>query len=133
VRKGQIMARPTVKDQSSLHPEVTAAAGYSRILPRAAHVRVGVAVPHRLIGPLPAQAVVGTATVTDGRRVLARIPLVLAQRLPPVSNLSRAARFITRPLALVLIVVAGGGGALLLRNLRRRRRIGRRGRELEAT
>jgi D-alanyl-D-alanine carboxypeptidase (penicillin-binding protein 5/6) len=133
VRKGQIMARPTVKDQSSLHPEVTAAGGYSRILPRAAHVRVGVSVPHQLVGPLPAQAVVGTATVTDGRRVLARIPLVLAQRLPPVSNLSRAARFITRPLALVVIVAAGGGGALLLRNLRRRRRIGRRGRELEAT
>ena len=41
VRKGQLMARPTVKDQPDLRPEVTAAAGYSRILPRSAHVRVG--------------------------------------------------------------------------------------------
>jgi serine-type D-Ala-D-Ala carboxypeptidase (penicillin-binding protein 5/6) len=133
VRKGQLMARPTVKDQAGLRPEVAAAAGYSRILPRSADVRVGVAVPHQLLGPLPAQAVVGTATVTDGRRVLARIPLVLTQTVPAVSSLTRATRFITRPLTLVAIAVAGAGAALLLRNVRRRRRIGRRGRELEAT
>jgi hypothetical protein len=50
-----------------------------------------------------------------------------------VSGLTRAARFITRPLALVGIAAVGAGAALLLRNLRRRRRSGRRGRELEAT
>jgi D-alanyl-D-alanine carboxypeptidase (penicillin-binding protein 5/6) len=133
VRKGQLMARPTVKDQAGLRPEVAAAAGYSRVLPRSADVRVGVAVPHQLLGPLPAQAVVGTATVTDGRRVLARIPLVLTHTVPAVSSLTRATRFITRPLTLVVIAVAGAGAALLLRNVRRRRRIGRRGRELEAT
>jgi serine-type D-Ala-D-Ala carboxypeptidase (penicillin-binding protein 5/6) len=133
VRKGQLMARPTVKDQAGLRPEVTAAAGYSRILPRSADVRVGVAVPHQLLGPLPAQAVVGTATVTDGRRVLARIPLVLTHTVPAVSSLTRAARFVTRPLALVGIAAVAAGAALLLRNLRRRRRSGRQGRELEAT
>ncbi|HTU96898.1 MAG TPA: D-alanyl-D-alanine carboxypeptidase family protein [Solirubrobacteraceae bacterium] len=133
VRKGEVMAHPTVKDQASLHPEVTAASTYSRILPRSARVHVTVAVPHQLVGPLPSQSVVGTATVTDGRKVMARIPLVLTQRLPAVSGLSRAARFITRPLALAIIAAAAAGGALLLRNLRRRRRIGRRGRELEAT
>jgi serine-type D-Ala-D-Ala carboxypeptidase (penicillin-binding protein 5/6) len=133
VRKGQLMARPAVKDQGGLRPEVTAAAGYSRILPRSAHVRVGVAVPHQLLGPLPAQAVVGTATVSDGRRVLARIPLVLTKKVPAVSGLTRATRFITRPLALVVIAAAGAAAALVLRNVRRRRRIGRRGRELEAT
>jgi serine-type D-Ala-D-Ala carboxypeptidase (penicillin-binding protein 5/6) len=133
VRRGQLMARPTVKDQADLHPDIAAASGYSRILPRSAHVRVKVAVPHQLIGPLPAQAVVGTATVTDGRRVLARIPLVLTQRLPAVSGLTRVTRFVTRPLALAVIAVAAASAALLLRNVRRRRRIGRRGRELEAT
>ena len=133
VRKGQLMARPTVKEQSSLHPTVTAAAGYTRILPRSAPVRVQVAVPHQLVGPLPAQSVVGTATVTDGRRVLARIPLVLTHRLPAVSGLTRAARFVTRPLTLAVIAAGAGAAALLLRNVRRRRRIGRRGRELEAT
>jgi D-alanyl-D-alanine carboxypeptidase (penicillin-binding protein 5/6) len=133
VRKGQILARPTVKEQPSVHPSVAAAAGYTRILPRSAHVRVTTSVPHQLVGPLPAQSVVGTATVTDGRRVLARIPLVLTQRLAAVSGLTRATRFFTRPLALVVIFGAAGGAALLLRNVRRRRRIGRRGRELEAT
>ena len=133
VRTGQLMARPTVKDQAGLHPEVTAASTYSRILPRSAHVHVKVAVPHQLVGPLPAQAVVGTATVTDGRRVLARIPLVLKRRLPAVSGLRRAAHFMTRPLALAVIAAAAAGAALVLRNVRRRRRMGRRGRELEAT
>lgn len=133
VRKGQLMAQPTVKDQPSLHPAVTAAAGYSRILPRSAPVRVKVRVPHQLVGPLPAQAVVGTATVTDGRRVLARIPLVLTRRVPALSALTKATRFITKPLALVVIAALAGGAALFLRNVRRRRRIGRRGRELEAT
>ena len=133
VSKGQLMARPAVKEQSNLHPTVTAAAGYSRILPRSARVRVSVAVPHQLIGPLPAQSVVGTATVTDGKRVLARIPLVLNQRLPAVSGLTRAARFVTQPLALLVLAGVAGGAALLVRNVRRRRRIDRRGRELEAT
>lgn len=133
VRKGQILARPTVKEQPSVHPSVAAAAGYTRILPRSARVRVDVNVPRQLIGPLPAQSVVGTATVTDGQRVVARIPLVLTQRLAAVSGLTRAARFVTRPLALVVILAGAGGAALLLRNVRRRRRIDRRGRELEAT
>jgi hypothetical protein len=127
------MARPTVKEQPGQHPSVTAARGYTRILPRSAHVRVRVAVPHQLVGPLPAQSVVGTATVTDGRRVLARIPLVLDRRLPAVSGLTRAKRFITQPLALLVIAAGAAGAALVARNVRRRRRTAQRGRELEAT
>jgi hypothetical protein len=133
VRKGQVMAQPAVKDQPSLHPAVQAAAGYTRILPRSAPVRVHLELPHQLVAPLPDHAVVGTATVTDGRRALARIPLVLTRRVPALSGITRAARFITRPLALAVIAVAAAGAGLLLRNVRRRRRIGRRGRELEAT
>jgi D-alanyl-D-alanine carboxypeptidase (penicillin-binding protein 5/6) len=133
VRKGQVMAQPAVKDQPSLHPTVAATAGFSRILARSAPVRVHVQVAHQLLGPLPAQAVVGTATVTDGRRVLARIPLVLTHRVPALSGLTRAARFVTKPVALAAIAAAAAGTALLLRNVRRRRRLGRRGRELEAT
>ncbi len=133
VRKGQLMSQPTVKDQPDLHPTVTAAAGYTRILPRSAPVHVDVRVPRQLIGPVPAQAVVGTATVTDGRRVLARIPLVLSRRVPALSGLTRATRFVTKPVTLMVIAGAVAGAALLLRNVRRRRRTGRRGRELEAT
>jgi serine-type D-Ala-D-Ala carboxypeptidase (penicillin-binding protein 5/6) len=133
VRKGQVMAQPAVKDQPSLHPVVKASGGYTRILPRSAHVRVHVALPRRLVGPVPAGSVVGTATVTDGPRVLARIPLVLAHRVPALSGLTRAARFVTRPLTLVVIAAGAAAAAVLLRNVRRRRRVGRRGRELEAT
>ena len=134
VRTGQLMARPTVKDQPGQHPSVAAARGYARILPRSAHVRVRVAVPHQLTGPLPGQSIVGTATITDGRRVLARIPLVLTRRLPAVSGLTRARRFVTQPLALLVIAGAAAGAALLARTVRRRRRrTDRRGRELEAT
>ena len=134
VRTGQVLAHPSVKDQPGQHPSIVAASGYTRILPRAARVRVRIAVPHQLIGPLPAQSVVGAATVTDGRRVLTRIPLVLTRRLPAVSGLTRAARFVTQPLPLLLIAGAAAAcAALLARNVRRRRRTGRRGRELEAT
>jgi D-alanyl-D-alanine carboxypeptidase (penicillin-binding protein 5/6) len=133
VRKGEVMAQPAVKDQPTLHPAVVAAAGYTRILPRSAHVRVHLQLPHQLVAPVPAESVVGAVTVTDGRRVLARIPLVLTRRVPALSGITRAARFITQPLALVGVAAAAASAALLLRNLRRRRRIGRRGRELEAT
>ncbi len=133
VRRGELLARPGVKDQPDQHPSVAAAAGYTRILPRSARVRVRVQVPRQLVGPLPAQSVVGTATVTDGTRVLARIPLVLTRRLSAVSGLTRAARFVTSPLTLLVIAVAAGATGLLVRNVRRRRRIDRRGRELEAT
>jgi D-alanyl-D-alanine carboxypeptidase len=134
VRTGQLMARPAVRDQPDQHPSVAAARGYTRILPRSARVRVRVAVPHQLTGPLPGQSIVGAATVTDGSRVLARIPLVLTRRLPAVSGLTRARRFVTQPLALLVIAGAAAGAALLARTVRRRRRrMDRRGRELEAT
>ncbi|MFL5861995.1 MAG: D-alanyl-D-alanine carboxypeptidase family protein, partial [Solirubrobacteraceae bacterium] len=134
LRAGEQLAAPTVKDRPGMHAPVVAARGYMRVLARSDRVRVRVQVPHQLIGPLPAQAVVGVATVTDGKRVLARVPLLLAHRLPHVSGLTRAARWVTQPLTLLLIagVVVGGAG-LLLRNVRRRRRTDRRGRELEAT
>jgi hypothetical protein len=40
--------------------------------------------PAELVGPLPAHAVVGSAVVTAGGRVQARIPLQLAQALPKI-------------------------------------------------
>jgi hypothetical protein len=59
---------------------------------------------------------------------------VLTRRLPAVSGLTRARRFVTQPLALLVIAGAAAGTALLARTVRRRRRgTDRRGRELEAT
>ncbi|MFL5865299.1 MAG: D-alanyl-D-alanine carboxypeptidase family protein [Solirubrobacteraceae bacterium] len=133
VREGQQLAAPSVKDRPGVHAPVVAARGYMRVLARSDRVRVSVHVPHQLAGPLPGEAVVGTVTVTDGKRVLTRIPLLLAHRLPRVSGLTRATRWVTQPLTLLLIAGVVGGTGLLAHSVRRRRRTDRRGRELEAT
>ena len=63
--------------------------------------------------------------MTDGRRVLARIPLVLTQALPAVSGLTLAARTATTPAAIaVIIVLALALGAILMTGARRRGRPG---------
>ena len=76
VRDHELMAHVAVKDQPSLRADVVASRGFTWVLPRTERVEVRVRVPKQLTGPLPAQAVVGTATVTAGGRVLTRIPLV---------------------------------------------------------
>jgi D-alanyl-D-alanine carboxypeptidase (penicillin-binding protein 5/6) len=131
LRADQVLARLGVQDQPGVHAAVIAASGFDEILPRTDRLRLQVQVPRQLSGPLPAQAVVGSVSVIDGRRVLARVPLVLAHRLPAVSGLTLAARFIARPLTLLVIVAVGLGG-LFWRGMRRRRRIGQRGGEVEA-
>jgi serine-type D-Ala-D-Ala carboxypeptidase (penicillin-binding protein 5/6) len=132
VRAGEVLARVTVKDRPGVRVPLVAAAGFTRLLARASRVSVRVQAPRQLTGPLPAEAVMGTATVLDGGRVLTRVPLLLAHRLPAVSGLSIATRFVTRPAALLVIVAAAGLGALRLRAIRRRRRTDRPERKLEA-
>ena len=132
--RASCMARPTVKEQPSLHPTVTAAAGYSRILPRSARVRVSVAVPHQLIGPLPGPVGGGHGHGHRRQAGAGAHPAACSTSVCPRSAGSRrAARFVTQPLTLLVIAGVAGGAALLVRNVRRRRRIDRRGRELEAT
>jgi serine-type D-Ala-D-Ala carboxypeptidase (penicillin-binding protein 5/6) len=132
IRAGEVLARLTVKDRPGVRVPIVTAGGFTRLLARSSRVRVRVAVPRQLTGPLPAQAVIGTATVLDGPRVLTRIPLLLEHKLPAVSGLSIATRFVTRPAALLAIMAAAGLGALWLRAVRRRRRIERPERKLEA-
>jgi D-alanyl-D-alanine carboxypeptidase (penicillin-binding protein 5/6) len=132
VREGQVMARPTVKDRPGVRVPVVAGAAFTTVLARDSHVTVDVNVQRQLTGPVPGQAIVGTATVRDGHRVLARIPVVLAHPLAAVSGLSIATRFITRPLPLLVIVAAVALAVLRLRAVRKKRRIDSPGRELEA-
>lgn len=126
IRAGEVIARPTVTDRPGLRVPVRAGRTLTRILARSSVVHVRVRVPRRLAGPLPAGAVVGTAAVFDGRRSLASVPVVLGRRLPAVSRLTLAARFVTQPWMLAIIVVAAL--ALLAGSRRRagRRRRGRR-------
>jgi serine-type D-Ala-D-Ala carboxypeptidase (penicillin-binding protein 5/6) len=131
VHAGEIMARATVRDSPGKHAVIRASRGFTRILARSAQVRIRAQVPRQLVGPLPGQSIVGTAVVLADGRPLARIPLVLGRALPRVSGLTIAARFITKPLMLVVIA-----GALALTmtavGLARRRRRQRPGGKLEA-
>ncbi len=131
LRTDQVLARPAVQDQPGQRVPVAAERGFARILPRTDRLRLVVKVPRQLSAPLPAQAVVGTVSVTDGRRVLDRIPLLLTRKLTPVSGLTSAARFMTQPLTLIIIVAAVLGG-LFWRGTRRRRRVDHQGGEVKA-
>jgi D-alanyl-D-alanine carboxypeptidase (penicillin-binding protein 5/6) len=132
VRASEVMARPTVRDRPGVRVPVVAARTLSRLFPRSARLRLRVDVPRQLTGPLPAQAVVGTAVVLDGRRAIARIPVLLPRRLAAVSGLAIATRFVMRPVTLLVIAAGVGAGGLLVRNARRRRRMDPSGGKLEA-
>jgi D-alanyl-D-alanine carboxypeptidase (penicillin-binding protein 5/6) len=133
VRAHELLARPTVKDSPGKHAVVRAARGFTRILLRSDQVRVRVNVPRQLDGPLPSQAVVGSAVVLADGKPIARVPLVLTRALPAVSGLTIATRFVTKPLILLLVLVT----LLVLATFvglarRRRRRRQRPRRKLEA-
>ena len=102
----QIVARLPVRDRPGLRVPVRAARSWRRVLARGDRVQLRVDVPRRLAGPLPAGAVVGSAVLLDGARALARVPVVLERRLPAVSALTIAVRFVTQPWMLAIIVVA---------------------------
>ena len=50
------------------------------------------------------RVVVGRLVVLEDGRPIARVPLLLAHSLPAVSPITLAARFLTRPITLVLLV-----------------------------
>jgi serine-type D-Ala-D-Ala carboxypeptidase (penicillin-binding protein 5/6) len=121
IHVGAVLARPPVRDRPGFRADVIAAHSFVRVIRRTTHVGVRVDVPRQLVGPLRMHAVVGTAVVLADGRPLARVPLLLAHRLPAVSPLTRAARFITRPFTLVLLSVVlvaaiGAAGAWRLRS-----------------
>jgi D-alanyl-D-alanine carboxypeptidase (penicillin-binding protein 5/6) len=137
VRRNEVLARPSIRDQPRKHAEVIAAHGFSDILPRSAHTRLRVEVPRQLAGPMPWHAKVGRVLVLRDGHVLARIPLLLAHRIPAVGTLALAARFVSRPSTLVGLVVLFAAAMSLAALRRSRRRSTRRRRvrreEAEAT
>jgi hypothetical protein len=85
-------------------------------------------IPRKLEGTLPRRAVVGTATVRAGRRVLARVNVLTGAAVPEIGLVERVRRALGPLGTLVVIALAVGLVALLARNrwaARRRRRTGR--------
>jgi D-alanyl-D-alanine carboxypeptidase (penicillin-binding protein 5/6) len=103
VKAGEVIARPTVKDRPGVHAAVIAETAVTRVVPRGTHLNLRVEVPRQLAGPLKRHAVVGRLVVLEGKKVVARVPLLLAKALPAVSPLTVAARFLLRPSTLVLL------------------------------
>jgi serine-type D-Ala-D-Ala carboxypeptidase (penicillin-binding protein 5/6) len=122
VRAGQVLARPAVSGQPGKQAQVVAEAGYSDVLQNGIRGSVKVYAPHQLQAPLARHAVVGYALVRAGRRTLARIPLILAQRLVAVSSLTETARFVTQPFTLLLVLVLVGLVAVFITRRRERLR-----------
>jgi D-alanyl-D-alanine carboxypeptidase (penicillin-binding protein 5/6) len=120
LKAGQVLARPAVRDRPGITAAVIAANGFSRVRPRKERIRIRVQVSSQLAGPLRRHADVGTATVLANGRPIAHIRLLLARALPAVSGLTIAARFITKPLT--LLIIAAVLGALIALVVSRRRR-----------
>ena len=105
VHAGQVLARPTVKGRKDMHARVVADLTYNHVFAKGAHVHLRVTAPQQLDGPLERDAVVGSVAVMDGRKLVRRIPLVLAAAVPAPAPVTSALDFITRPFTLVVVVL----------------------------
>jgi serine-type D-Ala-D-Ala carboxypeptidase (penicillin-binding protein 5/6) len=105
VRKGAVLAQPTVRGRDELHAPVIAASTFKHVFRRTARVRLQVYAPRQLKGPLPRHSVVGSVAVVSGARVVGRVWLVAAQAIPAPASTTVGLGFITRPFTLVSLVV----------------------------
>jgi D-alanyl-D-alanine carboxypeptidase (penicillin-binding protein 5/6) len=130
VRKGTVLARPTVREEPGRHAVVVAQRSFTRVVGRTDRVRLRVVVPRQLSGPKPRRAVVGHVVVFAGRHRIATIALLLAHALAAPSPIHVATHFITRPSTLVsLLVLFGAVMAFAVRRRLRTRQVGNRGAE----
>lgn len=108
VHAGRTFARPAITGQTDAHARLIAASGYTHVFPRATPIRTRVTAPAKLAGPLPRHAVVGSVQVLQGGRVVARIPLLLAARLPRIRHSTSIGSAVVVSVTLSGLVVAVG-------------------------
>jgi D-alanyl-D-alanine carboxypeptidase (penicillin-binding protein 5/6) len=121
VRAGAVLVNAPVTGQPKLRAQLVASRGVSAVVARSAPIRIRFAL-RRLAGPMPLDALAGTAIVLAGDKTIARIPLHLAAAIPAPPSSTTASRLIAQPftlLALALLVVVA---AALLRRRRTRGR-----------
>ncbi len=112
---GAVVARRAVANSPGVRVSVLATAGVSEVVARTTRLTTRVDVPRQLAGPLPEHGVIGSVVVSDGRRVLARVPVELSRALPAVSQLTIIGRFLSRTTTLIVLVLLIGGASLLAR------------------
>ena len=105
VRKGEALARPSVRGRDKLRAAVVAGATFQHVFARTARVRLRVNAPAQLTGPLAREARVGSVVVLSRGRVVKRVPLVVARAVPGPSAGLGGLGFVTRPFTLVGLVV----------------------------
>lgn len=121
VRRGEQFARRPVPYEVA-PALIVAKRGYRTVVARSARIDVSVGKLRKLQGPLAKGTVVGHVSVAIAGRPTVRIPLVLARRLPAVSELKKLGHFIKQPFTLlVLALLLGSAGAVFLRRRRRPR------------
>jgi len=117
-----VIARLPIRYQPRARATVVAGRTVTGVILRGATVRIRLELPRRLSGPIPRHAVVGAAAVLAGGHQLARIPLLLQERLPAVTPTKVATRFLERPTTLVslglLLALVIGVGLVLRERVR---------------
>jgi D-alanyl-D-alanine carboxypeptidase (penicillin-binding protein 5/6) len=124
ITRGTVVARLPVKDRPGFREPVLASTTYAALLERGARLTFVSELPRELAGPLARHAIVGRLVVLAGGRRLAAVPVWVARRLPAVSSLAIAARFLERAstLLLILAALAAVAGLLVVRRERARAR-----------
>jgi len=80
-------------------------------------------VPDEIEGPQPAGYRAGTLVVRVGRKVVARVPVVAGEPVPPPKKLEQAKEAVLKPAVLIgAVVLLVAVGSLLVVVVRRRRR-----------
>ena len=121
VRRGEQFARRPVPYEVA-PALIVAKRGYRTVVARSARIDVSVGKLRKLQGPMAKGTVVGHVSVAIAGRPTVRIPLVLARRLPAVSELKKLGHFIKQPFTLlVLALLLVSAGAVFLRRRRRPR------------
>jgi D-alanyl-D-alanine carboxypeptidase (penicillin-binding protein 5/6) len=81
VRAGEVLARIPVSGQPGRRVRLIAGATYSHVFPTSTRVRIRIKAPAELTGPPRRHARVGSVVILAGRRIVARIPLLIARGL----------------------------------------------------
>lgn len=120
VRAGERFARRRVPYEIS-PALIVAARGYRTVVRRGAKIKLVVGRLRKLAGPMAKGTVVGQLRVEVPGQAPVRIPLILARKLPAVSEMTKLGHLIKRPTTLLMLALLLGGGAAVVGIGRRRR------------